>query len=527
MGTAAAAAGTALVMNAAEAADEIDKLSLRTGIGAEELQRWKYAAIQTDADIGKLEVGIKKMSTTIEGALRGNKLAVESFEELGISAKELESMTLEQTFERVMYALADMEEGAVRNKIGNDMLGKSYTELLPLIAGGAGEMSALRARADELGVVMSQEAVTAAVTFGDTLTDIQVSLQGAANNMAGTLMPVLQKFADLIVDKLPVIHNIMEKLGPVVMVLFESLLPPVLDLVNEILPLLLDLFSAIMPIVGDIITMFLPPLIELMKTLLPPVIQIVQMILPLLLSLIKPILPLLQPILELLSPFIDLLVMILEPLTELLNLILPPLIDLITKLIEFVLPPLNALFKTIADTIGKRVKTAFDGIKSVIDSVKKVFTDVISFIDRNFVQRWNSIWTGVKNFFGNIWESIKNIFKAPINWIIDGINKFIRGLNKLKIPDWVPLVGGKGINIKEIPRLKVGLDYVPFDDFPALLHKGERVLTAEEAEEYPRGGTVYNIYLNNMPASDTDKRKLAQYIEEERRRGLQAKGAIA
>ena len=39
--------------------------------------------------------------------------------------------------------------------------------------------------------------------------------------------------------------------------------------------------------------------------------------------------------------------------------------------------------------------------------------------------------------------------------------------------------------------------------------------------------TAYNIYLNNMPASDSDKRKLAQYIEEERRRGLKSKGAMA
>ena len=44
----------------------------------------------------------------------------------------------------------------------------------------------------------------------------------------------------------------------------------------------------------------------------------------------------------------------------------------------------------------------------------------------------------------------------------------------------MPGVGGKGINIPSIPRLEVGMDYVPFDDFPALLHKGERVLTADE-----------------------------------------------
>ena len=51
---------------------------------------------------------------------------------------------------------------------------------------------------------------------------------------------------------------------------------------------------------------------------------------------------------------------------------------------------------------------------------------------------------------------IKTAFKAPINWIIDGINSFIRGVNRIKVPDWVPIVGGKGFSIKEIPRLAAG-----------------------------------------------------------------------
>lgn len=126
-------------------------------------------------------------------------------------------------------------------------------------------------------------------------------------------------------------------------------------------------------------------------------------------------------------------------------------------------------------------------------------------------------------------EAIGSIFKFPINTLIDLINKFIGGLNKLKIPDWVPNVGGKGINLPKIPKLKVGMDYVPSDDFPALLHKGEAVLTAEENAAYQsgKGGATYNIYLNNMPASDAEKRKLAQYIEEERRRGLMSRGVFA
>jgi hypothetical protein len=40
--------------------------------------------------------------------------------------------------------------------------------------------------------------------------------------------------------------------------------------------------------------------------------------------------------------------------------------------------------------------------------------------------------------------------------IISAINTFLGGLNKIKIPDWVPGVGGKGINIPLIPTLAKG-----------------------------------------------------------------------
>lgn len=45
---------------------------------------------------------------------------------------------------------------------------------------------------------------------------------------------------------------------------------------------------------------------------------------------------------------------------------------------------------------------------------------------------------------------------------------------------------GKGRN--RPGQYAVGLDYVPYDEFPALLHQGERVLTAAEARSADRGG---------------------------------------
>ena len=125
-------------------------------------------------------------------------------------------------------------------------------------------------------------------------------------------------------------------------------------------------------------------------------------------------------------------------------------------------------------------------ISSIINNIKGIFNGIISFISGVFSGNWRQAWEGIKQIFSNI-------FKSPINWIIDGINTFISGLNKIKIPDWVPVVGGKGFNIGKIPRLKVGMDYVPSDFFPAYLDKGEMVLTASEAQKVRSYGGIQGI----------------------------------
>jgi hypothetical protein len=59
-----------------------------------------------------------------------------------------------------------------------------------------------------------------------------------------------------------------------------------------------------------------------------------------------------------------------------------------------------------------------------------------------------------------IFDGIANVFKGVINIIIDGLNFFIRQLNKIKIevPEGVPGFGGTkfGFSVPEIPKLANG-----------------------------------------------------------------------
>jgi len=195
----------------AEYADMIDKLSERTGISREELQRWKYAADQSGADIAVLETGIKKLSDTMDAALKGNQAASEAFAALGVSLKNADgsARSVEAVFQDVMTALADMEQGAQRNAIGNDLLGKSYTEMLPLLNAGAQGMDELKNRADELGIVMSEDAIKANVQFGDTLADVKEGFASVFRELTTAFLPVLQKVLDWIIKHMPEIKSVM------------------------------------------------------------------------------------------------------------------------------------------------------------------------------------------------------------------------------------------------------------------------------------------------------------------------------
>lgn len=60
-----------------------------------------------------------------------------------------------------------------------------------------------------------------------------------------------------------------------------------------------------------------------------------------------------------------------------------------------------------------------------------------------------------------VWQNIANAAKAPINYVIDLINRLINAINSIvsfKVPDWVPGIGGKSVsaNIPNIPQLANG-----------------------------------------------------------------------
>ena len=125
---------------------------------------------------------------------------------------------------------------------------------------------------------------------------------------------------------------------------------------------------------------------------------------------------------------------------------------IIVGLLDKLAPAFAFISNFIIGVVGTFIGFIADGVKGIL----KILGGLIDFIVGVFTGDWKKVWNGLVSIFKGIVDGLVAIIKLPINLIIDVINSFIAGLNKIQIPDWVPAVGGKGLNIPKIQKLARG-----------------------------------------------------------------------
>lgn len=134
---------------------------------------------------------------------------------------------------------------------------------------------------------------------------------------------------------------------------------------------------------------------------------------------------------------------------------LKPALEAVGQFIENVLAP---AFEFVFDTIiAPVVEGAFKGIVDLWNnSLKPALENILDFITGVFTGDFSGAFSSLVDAIGDIWEGLKGVVKAPLNSVIGILNSFIGKINRLEIPDWVPGIGGKGLDIPTIPTLEQG-----------------------------------------------------------------------
>lgn len=200
--SAAAAVGflASTVKNAADFADEMGKAAQKVGTTTEALSELKYAADLSDVSFEQLQTGLSKLAKTTEDFRNGSKTAVDAFAKLSIDPTKYKDTA--DIFGAVADKLAQMENGARKTAIAQELLGKSGAQLIPLLNSGADGLKQMADEANRFGVVVDEKAAKAAEKFNDNLTRISTLAEGAAIQLGGPLVDSLSQTTDAMIKSI-------------------------------------------------------------------------------------------------------------------------------------------------------------------------------------------------------------------------------------------------------------------------------------------------------------------------------------
>jgi hypothetical protein len=196
LGASIVAPFAAAVSTFMEFGGQLADMSARTGIAVGAIAELGFAANQTGANLEDVEAGTRRLSKTIAEAASGSKSAKEALAAVGLTAADLAGKLPEEQLALVGNRLTAIENPGQRAAATMEILGKSGTKLLPMLA----SLKALRTEAQRLGLAPTEGAVALADELGDAWDATQAVIKATIFEVGAALAPALLPAAKAITN---------------------------------------------------------------------------------------------------------------------------------------------------------------------------------------------------------------------------------------------------------------------------------------------------------------------------------------
>ena len=501
IGTAAVGAGKKLydmANDAAAAGDEVDKASQRLGLSRQGYQEWDYVLSQNGASISSLENGMKKLNNTVDDAVSGSASATEKFERLGISMEDLQGKSREEVFEMTIKGLQGISDEGEKAAIANDLLGTSSVELGALLNQTAESTDALKNKASELGLVMSDESIDAAVNYTDAMDNLTRSFAGVKNNITSQLLPGFTMVLDGLIGLITGQEGAAEQLKEGARQTVDQIaviLPQILDVVTGLIAAIAEVSpDLVLALVSGILDN-LPTLIEAATNIIMTIVggliealpQITEGALQLVLTLVDGIIANLPALVE---AALVMIVTLATGLGEALPELVPSIVEAVILIAQTLINNLDLVLDAAFQIISGLAQGLLNSLPKLIDALPQIINSIITFITNNLPkiiemgvqltiqlaagliraipqlvsqlpQIISAIVTGLgraipsmmdvgKNIARGLWDGISSMIgwlKGKVDSMVSGIVKGVKGVLGIRSPSKV--FAGIGANMSE------------------------------------------------------------------------------
>lgn len=205
---------------------------------------------------------------------------------------------------------------------------------------------------------------------------------------------------------------------------------------------------------------------------------------------------------------------------------LQPVFDVLKSALGFIgdaVTMVGDVFAYIWPWVMETVLRVAPKISELIGNISSVISFLIDNVVRPLLPVLGTVLKGTWDVIRPILDLIVKAIEAvidSINWMAEAWSSAMEGMKNAK--QWMSDMGDKAQNVASnltfglVPKAdgshSGGLNNVPYDGYTARLHKGERVLTAEENKAYGGGGGSYSFGNIIIQGSSGDPEELADQL---------------
>lgn len=195
----AAAGMIAMAVKSAASADDLMTMSNVTGLSVEELQKLQYAS-------SFIDVSLETMTGSITKLTKNMASGSDVFDTLGVSITNADGSMRNATdvWYDAIAALGQVANETERDQLSMDLFGKSAMEMAGIVDDGGEALKSLGEEAEATGLIMSEDAVSAAVEFNDQMDKLKNTTTQAffkmGSTLATSLMPMMEKLVNTVVQ---------------------------------------------------------------------------------------------------------------------------------------------------------------------------------------------------------------------------------------------------------------------------------------------------------------------------------------
>lgn len=204
-----------------ETARKIDELvdsAEKVGASANQFSILSIAAKKNGTDLEAVRKGYIALQKASDAAAGGNKDTVKSFNDLGISYREFAKLKPDERFMSIADALKSVNDENERTTLGVALLGKSYNELRPMLAGGS---TGLKGYAATPGVISNADA--------KKIEQLYKNFEGIGNILAGEIQKSLIEMAPILTKMVEFTKMLIENWKVITVLVAAAFAPSIVE----------------------------------------------------------------------------------------------------------------------------------------------------------------------------------------------------------------------------------------------------------------------------------------------------------